>query len=148
MLASPDGTFEIQVVPLSPSKPGPWVLPVDHTAPVDSSDEFLYHKTTRRQVYESAQARFPDAPDVVLINQRNELTETTIGNLVVQIDGQLCTPPVASGLLPGTFRAELVATGMVVERVILETDLAKTTRQWMVNSVRGWTPIEIETASS
>ena len=147
VLAAPDGTFEVEVFPLGKSAAAPWILPIDRTAPVDPSDEFLYHKTTRRQVYESAQARFPDAPDVVLVNKRGELTETTIGNLVIELDGKLCTPPVSCGLLPGTFRAELVATGMVVEHVMVEADLAIAPRTWMVNSVRGWTPIEIEPES-
>lgn len=140
LLAAPDGTFELEVRPLAPAPDEKWEVPVD-TAPVSSDDEFLFHKTTRRHVYESAQARFPNANDVLLHNERGEVTETTIGNVVLDLDGELVTPPVICGLLPGTFRAELVATGMVRECVIQLEDLHRADRVWMVNSVRGWVPI-------
>ncbi len=140
LLAAPDGTFELELRPLASAPLGPWLVPVD-TAAVQSDDEFLFHKTTRRQVYESASARFPDAPDVILQNEHGELTETTIGNLVLEVDGKLVTPPVVCGLLPGTFRAELVATGLVHEQVLTIDHLRQATKVWMVNSVRGWVPI-------
>ena len=140
LLAAPDGTFELEVHPLGPAANISREVPID-TAPVSSDDEFLFHKTTRRQVYESAQARFPKASDVLLHNERGELTETTIGNVVLELDGELVTPPVICGLLPGTLRAELVATGMVREQVVVLDDLHRATNVWMINSVRGWVPI-------
>ncbi len=140
LLAAPDGTFELEVRPLDPAPTERWEVPID-TAPVSSDDEFLFHKTTRRQVYESARARFPKAHDVLLFNERGEVTETTIGNVVAELDGVLVTPPVICGLLPGTFRAELVATGLVREQVLSLDDLDRATKMWMVNSVRGWVPI-------
>ncbi|MFM8007271.1 MAG: aminotransferase class IV, partial [Dolichospermum sp.] len=73
--------------------------------PIDSSNIFLYHKTTNRQVYEIAKASFPDCDDVLLWNERGEITETCIGNIVVDLNGELLTPPVQCGLLAGTFRA-------------------------------------------
>ncbi|WP_268959879.1 aminotransferase class IV [Rhodococcus sp. P1Y] len=35
-----------------------------------------------------------------MINQDGHLTETTIANLVVELDGVWVTPPLASGCLP------------------------------------------------
>jgi para-aminobenzoate synthetase / 4-amino-4-deoxychorismate lyase len=72
-------------------------------AAVNSSDIFLFHKTTHRAVYEHARAGVPDCDDVLLYNERGELTEFTIGNLVVEMDGELVTPPIECGLLAGTF---------------------------------------------
>jgi len=117
-----------------------WDIPID-VEPVPSGHEFLFHKTTVREVYDDARARFPGAPDVLLWNEVGELTETTIGNLVVRLDGRLVTPPVTCGLLPGTFRAQLLADGEVVEQVIPRSDLDRADGVWMVNSVRGWVPI-------
>ena len=117
-----------------------WDIPID-VEPVPSGHEFLFHKTTVREVYDNALARFPGAPDVLLWNEVGELTETTIGNLVVELDGRLVTPPVACGLLPGTFRAQLLADGEVVELAISRSDLDRAAAVWMVNSVRGWFPI-------
>ena len=76
--------------------------------PIDSTDPFLYHKTTNRRVYDRALASRPGAADVLLFNDRNELTESTIANLIVEVDGSLLTPPVRCGLLPGTARARLL----------------------------------------
>jgi para-aminobenzoate synthetase/4-amino-4-deoxychorismate lyase len=99
------------------------------THPVDSSDRFLYHKTTLRDYY---------AEDVIFWNERNEITESRIANVVVPIDGQLFTPPVSSGLLPGTFRAELLALGKIKERVITVEELKSAEEFFLINSVRKW----------
>jgi para-aminobenzoate synthetase / 4-amino-4-deoxychorismate lyase len=105
--------------------------------PVCAADPFLYHKTTRRQVYEEALRAAPGADDVLLWNEKEELTESCIASVVVERDGRLLTPPLASGLLPGTFRAELLEQGRITEAVILRQDLARGGRVWLVNSVRG-----------
>ena len=78
---------------------------------------------------------------MLLWNEVGELTETTIGNLVLDLDGRLVTPPVACGLLPGTFRAQLLEDGTVVEQVVSRSDLDRAVSVWLVNSVRGWVPI-------
>lgn len=108
--------------------------------PVSSGDVRLYHKTTRRQPYEAARAARPDGDDVILWNERGELTETTVANIVLEIDGRQVTPPVASGLLAGTLRAHLLATGEIAEAVLTVADLARASRLWLINSVRGRQP--------
>jgi len=113
--------------------------------PVDSSDPFLFHKTTRRQAYDRARAWHPDCDDVLLYNERGELTEFTIGNLVAELDGNLVTPPVDCGLLAGTFRAELLATGQVTEQVIPVHRLTECTKIYRVNSVRKWEEVIVLT---
>jgi para-aminobenzoate synthetase/4-amino-4-deoxychorismate lyase len=50
------------------------------------------------------------------------------------------TPPIACGLLPGTFRAELLETGAVSEARVTVEQLRSAARFWLVNSVRGWCP--------
>lgn len=142
LLLLPDGTLKDEAALLPPQSVNP--LRVKLAArPMDDSDVFLYHKTTRRTVYEQARAAQPNCDDVLLYNQRGELTEFTIGNLVAQLDGQLVTPPVACGLLPGTFRADLLAQGMIQERVLYRQDLARCTKLFLVNSVRGWVEVEL-----
>jgi len=106
--------------------------------PVSSADVRLYHKTTRREVYEAARASRPDCDDVILWNERGELTESGASNLVLALDGRLVTPPVASGLLAGTLRGRLLADGVVAERPLTLDDLPRADRLWLVNSVRGW----------
>lgn len=142
LLSSADGSVELEVHDAPDSGLMPWSVPLD-VVPVQSEHEFLFHKTTLRGVYDAARSRFPDSPDVLLWNERGDLTETTTGNLVVELDGLLVTPPVSCGLLPGTQRAHLLATGEISERSLTRADLDQSTGTWMVNSVRGWVPIEI-----
>ena len=113
------------------------------TRPVFSEDVFLCHKTTNRDVYESRRAEYPEVFDVLLQNERGELTEFTIGNLVVSLDGQRWTPARESGLLPGIFREQLLLEGAIHERTLLATDLERATGIWLINSLREWVPVEI-----
>lgn len=113
--------------------------------PVDADHLFLFHKTTRREVYEAARASQPDCDEVLLWNERGQITESTIANVVVEIDGARCTPPVACGLLPGTLRAELLARGEIVERVITIEEALAAPRLWLINSVRGWLAAQLAT---
>jgi para-aminobenzoate synthetase/4-amino-4-deoxychorismate lyase len=107
---------------------------------VDSRDEFLRHKTTRRDLYNRARATRPDVDDVVLWNERGEITESTIANVVAEIEGTWWTPPLPCGLLPGVFRAAVLDAGMVRERVITKDELRRATRLWLINSLREWVP--------
>lgn len=107
-------------------------------SPVDPSDVFLYHKTTNRRVYDEARAAYPEADDVLLWNTDGLVTETTIANLVYELDGALYTPPVECGLLGGTFRAWMLDRGIVCERPIALHGLSQCTRLFLVNSVRKW----------
>lgn len=104
---------------------------------VDSQDVFLYHKTTQRAVYDAMKASCPDFDDVILWNEREEITESCLANVVVELDGERVTPPVSSGLLAGTYRAWLLEQGLVCERVVLRDDITRCTGLWLVNSVRG-----------
>ena len=106
--------------------------------PVDPSDPFLYHKTTHRRVYERARAGVPDCDDVLLWNSNGEITETSIANVVCEIDGELITPPVSAGLLPGTFRQWLLDREIVVERVLVTRDLGRCKNLYLINSLRLW----------
>jgi para-aminobenzoate synthetase/4-amino-4-deoxychorismate lyase len=107
-------------------------------APVDPTDVFLYHKTTRRGVYERARASHPEADSVILWTAAGEVTEGTESNLVVRLGGEKVTPPIACGLLPGTMRAELLARGEIRERRVSIEELRGAGEVWLINSVRGW----------
>jgi para-aminobenzoate synthetase/4-amino-4-deoxychorismate lyase len=106
--------------------------------PIDSGDVFLYHKTSRRRVYDQARTEQPGCDDVILWNERGEITESCSANVVIDVKGELITPPIECGLLGGTFRSELLAQGQIVERVITIDRLRTAQRLWLINSVRKW----------
>lgn len=112
--------------------------------PIDPADPFLWHKTTWRRTYEKARAKHPGCDDVILVNPAGELTELTVGNLVLQRDGRHLTPPAASGLLPGTYRAELLARGRIEEARLFPRDLARGEAVFLISSVRGWVRLVVE----
>ncbi|MBN1254179.1 MAG: aminodeoxychorismate synthase component I [Deltaproteobacteria bacterium] len=105
-------------------------------APIDPSNPFLYHKTTNRGVYEQALTASSGYTDCILWNEKGEVTESSIANCVVELEGKLCTPPIQCGLLPGTYRAYLLEQGKIKERVIRIEDLATSPHIYLVNSVR------------
>jgi para-aminobenzoate synthetase/4-amino-4-deoxychorismate lyase len=113
--------------------------------PVDRMNPFLYHKTTNRSVYEEAVRSRPGYRDVLLFNDRGEVTESTIANLVVAIDGELVTPPIACGLLPGTLRAHLLEQRRIREQTLHLDQIGSFSQCWLVNSVRGFHPATVVT---
>lgn len=112
-------------------------------APVTAEDVFLCHKTTNRAVYESRRSERPDVFDVLLQNEHGQLTEFTVGNLVVEIDGERLTPHREAGLLPGVFRNELIAAGVIHECPLTTADLDRASALWLINSVREWVPVTL-----
>jgi para-aminobenzoate synthetase / 4-amino-4-deoxychorismate lyase len=136
LLLSADGSSTIECTPHVPDAPR-WR--VDFALdPVDPLDPFVLHKTTRRVVYETARRSRSEVDDVLLWNRRGEVTESTIANVVAEIDGLRYTPPVRCGLLAGTFRAEQLETGAIYEHVLTKADVVSASRLWLINSFRGW----------
>jgi len=126
-----DGQFTAHVSPVSDqSKP---MLVRLATAPINSSDRFLFHKTTNRDFSEN----------IIFYNERNEVTESGIANVVVQLNDELFTPPVNCGLLGGTFRQQLLEEGSIKERVITVEELKKAKEIYLINSVRKWMRAEL-----
>jgi para-aminobenzoate synthetase/4-amino-4-deoxychorismate lyase len=137
LLVDEEGTARIETAELQEMQESPVLLRLARD-PVNSSDAFLYHKTTQREVYETARQMFPDYDDVLLSNERGEITESCVSNIVVEMDGSLFTPPVDSGLLAGTFRAALIEQGTIRERVLMVEDLGRVSKLYLINSVRKW----------
>ncbi len=63
-----DGTVRVAATPFT-SDPDAVRVAIDDVAQ-DPSDVFLFHKTSRRDRYDEARRRHPDADDVLLVNDR------------------------------------------------------------------------------
>jgi para-aminobenzoate synthetase / 4-amino-4-deoxychorismate lyase len=157
LLLARGGGVRVESLPLSPVSIGPAAPPSPRgfgsaagalrvriaPEPVDSREPLLYHKTTRRDIYDTRRAGHPDVDDVLLVNERGELTESSVANLVVERDGQQWTPPLAAGLLPGVFRGVLLHEGVLRERVLRPVDLWGADAVYLINSVRRWRRAEV-----
>ena len=137
LLLAQNGEIKCQAIALEKPAAKPVQVKLANE-PVSSRNPFLFHKTTRREVYEQAKAPFPDTDDVILYNERGEITESSIANIVILKEGRLVTPPVSCGLLNGAYRAQLLADGKITEEIIPIAALKNARQIFLVNSVRKW----------
>ncbi len=107
-------------------------------------------KTTARAAYDAlrAEALARGAFEVLVRAADGELVEGTITNLFVAAAGELATPPLASGALPGIVRAAILTeleqvplvddrgrSWAVRERVLTASDLARAEEVLLSNSI-------------
>jgi para-aminobenzoate synthetase/4-amino-4-deoxychorismate lyase len=137
-----DGTVDVTTSAIEPNPERRVRLAIDEE-PVDPDDAFLFHKTTLRGPYERRRAKRPDADDVLLVNMRGEITESTIANVAVLFGDRWVTPPLDAGLLPGAYRAVLLRDGALTEQRVTLDELRNADDVALVSSVRGWRPAEI-----
>jgi para-aminobenzoate synthetase/4-amino-4-deoxychorismate lyase len=143
LVLSRKGCVKVETAPLKNTSQNR-ALPVRISPlPIDSLDPLLFHKTTRREPYTSRLNMYPLCEEIILINERGEATECSIGNLVAKLDGRYVTPPISCGLLGGTFRAELLSRGKLTEQVLKVDDLKRAEALYMINSVRKWTRLKL-----
>jgi para-aminobenzoate synthetase/4-amino-4-deoxychorismate lyase len=116
----------------------------------DSKSPFLYHKTTRRPLYDKERERAETEGflEILFCNESGEVTEGTITNVFSREGLTLFTPPVRCGLLDGIYRrylldqrARLITPGGAIlkvrERVLTQEDIDRAEAVYLVNSVRG-----------
>ena len=134
LLLAEDGELDLRTQPLPTHQAERLKL---SSVRVDSKDPFLYHKTTKRGVYDQARAECDEKTDAILINERGEITETTVTNLAVLRDGHWITPALSCGLLPGVFRAELLASGDIIDGILPADELQPAEVIRCFNALRG-----------
>ena len=136
---SSDGKITITSAPfILQSDDTVWRIAIGSTRTA-STDSLIRHKTTRRALYEAARAEFPasEINEVILLNEKGELTEGTITNLFVEDDdGRLMTPPISSGCLAGVLRTSLICARKAYNHRLRPEDLAGRTL-YIGNSLRG-----------
>jgi para-aminobenzoate synthetase/4-amino-4-deoxychorismate lyase len=131
-----DGTVRVAATPFA-SDPSTVLVAIDDVAQ-DPGDVFLFHKTSLRDRYENARRRSPDADDVLLVNDRGEVTESTIANVAARIDGAWVTPPLEAGLLPGVGRAIALEDGRLIQGVLTVEDVRTAEEIALISDARGW----------
>lgn len=140
LLLAEDGKISITVSEQAPQSPTAIMRYAISDTRLDSTNAFLFHKTTRRELYDREWQHYADtrgADEVLYLNERGEVAEGSRTNVFIERGGRLLTPPLSSGLLPGVFRAELIAQGKAHEAVLTLADLADADAVFVGNSVRG-----------
>jgi para-aminobenzoate synthetase/4-amino-4-deoxychorismate lyase len=114
-----------------------------------SKDFFLRHKTTHRELYESqfAKCRDDGFDEVIFLNERGEVTEGAISNIFIRREGELLTPPLSAGVLPGIFRRHILETDATAkERTLTLEDLESADAMYLCNSLRGMREVRLPSA--
>jgi len=106
---------------------------------VNSKDKFLYHKTTKRALYnlERRKGLAKGYLETIFLNEKSQLTEGTISNIFILKNKKLFTPPIKSGLLPGVLRGQLLMHGKAKEKILYLKDIENADEVYVGNSVRG-----------
>jgi 4-amino-4-deoxychorismate lyase len=146
LVLSANGDVHASTQPFEPLPPNKvWTLRIAHNR-LDSTNALLRHKTSRREAFVKARSDYQvhQADEVILLNERGEVCEGTITNIFLDTgDDGLVTPALASGLLPGVLRGELLETGRAREAVLGPADFANAKALFVGNSLRGLIPARL-----
>jgi para-aminobenzoate synthetase/4-amino-4-deoxychorismate lyase len=142
LLLRRDGGIETSSAPLIEEKRSEAPMKVFFSKQqVESSNPYLFHKTTRRDLYNKEFSRASERGyyEVLFTNTAGEITEGAVSNIFLLRKNEtvFLTPPVECGLLAGTYRRMLLEQGRVVERVLTVDDVMSAQEVYVANSVRG-----------
>lgn len=107
---------------------------------VRSDDPLMCHKTTHRLAYQLALAQRDDVDDVLMVNERNEVIESTVAAVLFRRAGHWWTPPLSAGGLASVGRQILVDAGDIRERELPVSELEECEGFELVSSLRGRRP--------
>ncbi len=93
------------------------------------------------------QAHMDGFDEVVLLNERGEVSECTSANIFAAFGNQVATPPLASGCLPGITRHVLlhdcpIAGYSVEEHMLTLADLSRADQVFITSTTRGLLCVE------
>ena len=93
-------------------------------------------------ILEKRHAKDLGVDELLFFNSRGEVCEGTVSNVFFSKNGQLFTPPVSSGLLPGIIRRFLIENFSVTEKVLKKEDIKEMEECFVTNSLMGIMPVK------
>ena len=136
-----NGTFHLEITELT-DLPASYLQAQLTEQKLDLATPFTYFKTSQRDhLSQSEREQIFHLPDGTLL-------ETTIGNLVLEIGGQLYTPPAHLPLLDGIYRRHLLETQQVEEKLLTLNDLTDADRIYACNALRGLYELDFQRKDS
>lgn len=106
------------------------------------------HKTTNfaDNILAKQEARLSGSDEAILLNTAGMLTEATVANLFLVINGEVFTPPIADGVLPGIMRQKVLDLCRNInisakEQTMTLMDLQRAEEAFFTNSLLGIMPI-------
>ncbi|MBT9140297.1 MAG: Branched-chain-amino-acid aminotransferase [Dehalococcoidia bacterium] len=106
------------------------------------------HKTTNfaDSIIAKQEALQSGSNEAILLNTAGRLTEATVANLFLIINGEVLTPPIADGILPGVIRQKVLELCQDLnitarEQTMTPKDLEQAEEVFITNSLMGVMPI-------
>ena len=136
-----NGAFQLTITELT-DLPASYLQAQLTEQKLDLATPVTYFKTSQRDhLGQSDHEQIFHLPD-------GSLLETTIGNLVLEIEGQLYTPPAHLPLLDGIYRRHLLETQQVEEKLLTLNDLTDADRIYACNALRGLYELDFQRKDS
>lgn len=140
LLLNEQGAVSVATAPIEAAPKETVISFVISETRLQSTNALLYHKTTRRELYDREWQHYHDmygTDEVIYLNENGALAEGSRSTIFIERDQVLLTPALQNGLLPGTLRAELLASGKAKEANLTLADLEGADAVFLGNSVRG-----------
>jgi len=115
-----------------------------------SLDRSVQHSTLKishRDFYDGERARLSalfGIDEVIFTNAKGQICEGSFTSIFIERNGQLLTPPLSDGLLPGVLRAELIEIGKAIEQSLSLQDIQNAENIFVGNSLRGLMPAKFK----
>lgn len=109
----------------------------------NETSPLVCHKTMNYGdcILEKRRAASMGADELIFQNSRGEICEGTTTNLFFVQNGEIYTPPVSCGLLPGVLRRFVMESFSVTERVLKKEDVLQMEECFVTNSLMGVMPV-------
>lgn len=110
---------------------------------VSNKNKYLYFKTTNRKIYNSELSEYRESgfDEVIYQNEKGNITEGAISNIILVLNGEYFTPAQENGLLKGTLINYLSDIGVLKEKDITINDIIGSECMFMCNSVFKLIPV-------
>jgi para-aminobenzoate synthetase/4-amino-4-deoxychorismate lyase len=137
LLLSRNEKVEIEVLPLKEKQNSSYIKIAPERT--NSNGIFLFHKTTNRQLYNKYYQRAQEEglADYIFLNEKGEVTEGCIHNIIVLKGNKLLTPKRESGLLRGVMLEYIPQKIDIKEHPLTIKDLEEADKIYLCNSVSG-----------
>ena len=147
---SAHGQISLKATPITPLKPNVrllWAKDIlSENIVMQSSDQLLQHKVTRRKIYDQAWMKAEELGsfDALFTNELGYVTEGGRSNIFIKKNSQWFTPPCASGCLPGVMRDLLLKdiSWGAAEKDITPDEVLQADEIIFTNALRGIIKIE------
>ena len=130
-----NGSFQLTITELT-DLPASYLQAQLTEQQLDLATPFTYFKTSHRNHLAAKHH------EQIFYLPDGSLLETTIGNLILEIDGKRYTPPAHLPILDGIYRRHLLETGQVEEKLLTLKDLELADQVYACNALRGLYPLD------